>query len=125
MDTVETTKADALIDRFGQFQSEVKALQQKPQGLEQELSTKRGMLERLNAGRKSNLALEEVEKAEILEKQIKKLELEIEILEAKLAAFGPGGKKSSQALVANAPGSQLYELADGIVNEAAEIAPGL
>ena len=48
MDTVETTKAEALIDRFEQFQSEVKALQQKPQGLEQELSTKRAKLERLN-----------------------------------------------------------------------------
>jgi hypothetical protein len=125
MEAAETTKIEALIERFDQFQADVKALQQKPAGLSQELSVKRGKLERLKAGRISNLAQEELGKAEILEKQIMQLEPEIEILEAKISAFGPGGKNSAQAIVASTPDSKLFKEAASIAQQASEIVPTL
>jgi cell division septum initiation protein DivIVA len=48
-----------LTDRFNKFQAEVRKLEQKPQGLEQELSNKQHKLERLASARASQLALEE------------------------------------------------------------------
>lgn len=114
-----------LVDRFNEFQAKVRKLQTKPQGLEQELSVKRAKLDRLKAGRSAQLALDETGKAEVLAKQIKSLETEIETIEVKIAAFGLGGSKSAQSLVQNAPDSELYNMAKSIVEEAAEIAPGL
>jgi hypothetical protein len=122
---METQTKEILIEKFNSFQSQVQALRQKPAGLEQELSVKRLKLERLRTARFSQLALEEVEKAKILAKEIDKLEPEIEILEAKISAFGPGGKESVQALVAAAPGSELFIMAESIVEAAAAVAPDL
>lgn len=124
MQNKEETKSD-LMGRFYEFQAEVKKLERKPEGLEQELSAKRGKLERLRAARASQLAMDETEKAKILAAEIKKLEAAIEPLEAKVAAFGPGGRRSVQTLVANAQDSELFNLALSIVNEAAETAPAL
>jgi len=122
---METEIKETLIDRFNSFQAEVRKLQAKPQGLEQELSAKKGKLVRLKRARSSQLALDETEKAKVLAKEIEKLAEEVEVVEAKAAAFGPGGSQSAQKIVENAPDSDLYNQAMSIVQEAAEIAPGL
>ena len=114
-----------LQERFSEFQSQVQALRQKPAGLEQELSVSKQKLERLRTARFSQLALDETAKAETLQTEILRLEPAVEILESKAAAFGPGGRESAQALVQNAPDSELYNLALSIVAEAAETAPDL
>ena len=114
-----------LIDRFDEFQTKVRDLQQKPQNLQGELSVKSAKLERLKMARSSQLALDETEKAKVLAKEIEKLQEEVDTIEAKISAHGPGGRDSAQALVANAPGSDLYNLAVSIVEQAAEIAPPL
>jgi hypothetical protein len=112
-------------DKFEQFQTGAQDLVRKPQSVAIELSTLQGKLSRLKAGRSARLAQDETEKADVLLGEIQKLEPQIEILEAKQAAFGNGGKESVQNLVAAAPGSPLYDLAVDIVAEAAETAPGL
>ena len=127
METQEQTKVEkvSLEDKFAEFQAEVRKLRQKPQGLESQLSDLQGKLSRLKAGRAANLALDETKKAEILVNQIKEIEPKIEVLEAKAAAFSSGGSASPQAIVQNAPDSELYNLALSIVAEASELAPGL
>jgi DNA repair exonuclease SbcCD ATPase subunit len=122
---METQTKDTLIEKFNSFQSQVQALRQKPAGLEQELSVKQAKLARLKAGRAANLAQDEMKKAETLEGEIKKLEPEIEIIELKLQALGPGGKESAQRLVAAAPGSPLFDMAVDIVADSADVCPGL
>jgi len=114
-----------LSDKFNDFQIEVGKLQSKPQDLERQLSEKQGKLSRLTVARSSQLALDETEKAKTLAKQIESLQEEIEILQAKIAAYGPGGQRSAQYLVANAGGSELFDLALSIVEKSADIAPDL
>ena len=127
METQEQTKIEevSLQDKFAEFQAEVRKLRQKPAGLEEELSVKQSKLARLKTGRAANLAQDEMKKADTLLREIKKLEPEIEILEAKLQALSPGGRESVQSLVAAAPGSPLYDMALDIVAEVAETAPDL
>jgi len=114
-----------LSDKFNDFQIEVGKLQSKPQDLERQLSANQGKLARLKVARSSQLALDETEKAKTLAKQIESLQEEIEILQAKIAAYGPGGQRSAQYLVANAGGSELFDLALSIVEKSADIAPDL
>ena len=46
---------------------------------------------------------------------------EVEVLAAQISAFG----QSAQTIISNAPGSELFDLAAGIVDEAADVCPGL
>lgn len=125
MEEAQVEEKVSLEDKFAEFELQIKDLRQKPAGLESQLSDLQGKLSRLKAGRAANLAQDEMKKAETLAVEIKKLEPEIEVIEAKLQALGPGGKESVQALIQNSPGSKLFELAQSIVEEVAEIAPGL
>ena len=82
------TQEETVIDRFNEFQQKARALQQKPENLQAELSQKAGKLARFKVARASQLALDETEKAEILAKKIEKLEEEVEIIQAKISAHG-------------------------------------
>lgn len=121
----EVEEEETLVEKFARFQAEVHKLQQKPDALEKELTTQRAKLERMKVGRAGQLAQDQTQKAEVLLKEIQKLEPEIEVLEAKLSALGPGGRESAQSLVADSPGSPLFDLACQIVEEVAALAPDL
>ncbi len=113
----EVLEIETLEDRFARFQSEVKKLNQKPEALTKELSVKQEKLERLRAGHLAQLALGEIKKAATLNKQIEPLAEEVEVLATQISAFG----QSAQTLISNAPGSELFDLAAGIVDESADI----
>jgi hypothetical protein len=112
-------KNEELIEKINAFESEVRALRKKPQGFGQELSAKRRKLERLMSGHETNLVLNKVKDAEILAKEIKKVETEIKTLEFEQNTFG------DQAEVAiGDPDSRLFNDAASIVAEAhAQIVP--
>ena len=101
MEEAQVEEKVSLEDKFAEFELQIKDLRQKPAGLESQLSDLQGKLSRLKAGRAANLAQDEMKKAETLAVEIKKLEPEIEVIEAKLQALGPGGKESVQALIQN------------------------
>ena len=112
---------ETLEDRFARFRTEVKKLNRKPEGLQKQLDLKLEKLERLRTARLANLALGETEKAETLNNQLEPLAEEVEVLAAQISAFG----QSAQTIISNAPGSELFDLAAGIVDEAADICPQL